>query len=212
MGYFYYVPNWPHPCVFFALSLSFSFHIAIRSPCPSIGSPSFEIAMSIKTINYLVQGKTGTKFFTQKKDIKNPSSMDISHLQWEFPIETSHFSWPFPMNSSPSKPRAEPQAAPLAVELKNLHASMGAWPTLILHLSFLTWTGTTMGPWILRSKYLEIGWPREVHCWNPGLFKNDMWSVKAPRGWPPKRDGNLGNLSAAKSGASAAKNAWLVRP
>ena len=54
--------------------------------------------------------------------------------------------------------------------------------------------------------------PTPVHCWNPGLFKNDMWSVKPPRGWPPKRDGNLGNLSAAKSGASAAKNAWLVRP
>ena len=138
-----------HIHVFFfalSLSLSFSLHIAIRSPCPSIGSPSLEIAMSIKTINYLVQGKTGTKFFTQKKRRQKPlihgylpSTMGISH-------RNLHFSWPFPMNSSPSKPRAEPQAAPLAVELKNLHAAMGAWPTLILHLSFLTWTGTTMGP------------------------------------------------------------------
>jgi hypothetical protein len=56
--------------------------------------------------------------------------------------------------------------------------------------------------WLVQGNY----------CWNPGLFKNDMWSVKPPRGWPPKRDGNLGSLSAAKSGASAAKNAWLVRP
>ena len=76
-----------HTHVFFfalSLSLSFSFHIAIRSPCPSIGSPSFEIAMSIKTINYLVQGKTGTKFFTQKKTSKTPHP-------WISPIYNGNF-------------------------------------------------------------------------------------------------------------------------
>lgn len=101
-----------HIHVFFfalSLSLSFSLHIAIRSPCPSIGSPSLEIAMSIKTINYLVQGKTGTKFFTQKKRRQKP----LIHGYLPSTTGISHRNLPFFMTISDEFiPQQAPSRAP----------------------------------------------------------------------------------------------------
>ena len=76
--------------------------------------------------------------------------MDISHRKNEnLPIETSH--------SSPGHVAYHPPAlAPLTVELEHLHAAMGAWPSLILHLALLTWHGQTMAePWPWGDFHME---------------------------------------------------------